>query len=457
MSSLFGILGLGANALLAETSESSVTANNVANVNTPGYSREVAVLGDVANVGGLIGGVVAASPTRIASNLVSNQLRNASGSLGASTALVTGTNQLQEAVTGGGATLDESISALFSSFNQVASSPTDPSLRQQAVTAAQTLATNFSTRAAAIAQTRSDANSDITANVAQVNSLTAQIASLNVEAVTSADPTILDKRDDAAQQLSALVGGSGRVDPNGNFSYTLPGGGTLVNGLVANKLVATVDPTTGFSDLTIQLGAGSQQEVTNEITGGTIGGDLQVRDVAGANAANQLDQLAFDTATQINAVHSANAGLDGTTGNNLFVEPTTVAGAAAAFAVDPTVEADPSKFAAAAPGAGTGDASGALALVNLGTQKVAGGGTATFADQAVNIGSSVGEVAQAAQAQNDSDTAVQTGVTQLQSSISGVDTNEELTKLSQFQNASTAMSQVFAQINTLLSDMITNL
>ena len=457
MSSLFGILGLGANALLAETAESSVTSNNVANVNTPGYSREIAVLNDRSNVNGLIGGVSADSPTRVASNLVSNQLRNANGSLGSSTALVTGTNQLQLAVTGGGATLDESISALFSSFNQVASSPTDPSLRQQAVTAAQTLATNFAQRAAAVAQTRTDADSDIRANVSQVNQLSAQIANFNVEAVTSNNPTILDKRDAAALQLSTLVGGSGRVDPDGQFRYTLPGGGTLVNGLTSNKLVATPNPATGFTDLAIQLGAGSQQPVTSQITGGTIGGDLQIRDVTGAAAATQLDQLAFDTATQVNAVHRANAGLDGTTGRNLFVEPTVVAGAAAHFAVDPGVQADPSQFAAAAAGAGPGDATGALALVNLGTLPVANGGTATLADQAVSIGSSVGEAAQSAQAQNDNDTAVQKAVKQLQSSITGVDTNEELTKLSQFQNASVAMTQVIAQINTLLNEMVTNL
>src|SRR5262249_33100122 len=136
-----------------------------------------------------------------------------------------------------------------------------------------------------------------------------------------------------------------------------------------------------------------RRDVTTALAGGSIGAGIKFRDQAAAQAATQLDQVAFDVTTSINAVHTANAGLDGVTGRPMFTPLTQVTGAATAIAVDPGLVADPSRLALAAPGAGPGDNRGGLALFALSSQTVASGGTRTLGDAALDVVSTVAQSA----------------------------------------------------------------
>src|SRR5262249_57157640 len=107
--------------------------------------------------------------------------------------------------------------------------------------------------------------------------------------------------------------------------------------------------------------------------------------------------LASEIATKVTAVRGASAGLGGVRGGSLFTPPAGVSGAAANFAVGPSVAADPSKLATAAPGEGTSGTGGIMALVALGdASNVAGGGARSFVDEGVRMLSAVGSAASAA-------------------------------------------------------------
>jgi flagellar hook-associated protein 1 FlgK len=184
---------------------------------------------------------------------------------------------------------------------------------------------------------------------------------------------------------------------------------------------------------------------------------VQFRDGTAAAAATQLDQLANDFATQLNAVHASNVGLDGSTGNNLFTIPTTVAGSAAAITVNSAIVANPDKLATRAAGAGADDSTGASALLALRDQPLANGGTSTFTDQALNITATVGSAAASAA----NDVTLESTRTQVLASArdseSGVDINEETATLAQFQHAAEAASQYVSTVNDLLETLMTNL
>jgi flagellar hook-associated protein 1 FlgK len=200
----------------------------------------------------------------------------------------------------------------------------------------------------------------------------------------------------------------------------------------------------------------SKRDVTADISGGSLGAVRSVRDGSLKQAQADLDQFAFDLATTSNAKHRTFAALDGTSGHDLFTQPTGVAGAAAALEIDPSVEADPSLLAFGAVGAGPGSNAGALAMFQLSDAKVAIGGK-TLGDAALDFVAKVGRAASNANADVTRDQLVADHLAGLQDSLSGVDIQEELTNLSRFEHASSAMTKFISTVDGLLGQLIDRL
>src|SRR5262249_40347701 len=121
---------------------------------------------------------------------------------------------------------------------------------------------------------------------------------------------------------------------------------------------------------------------------------------------------------------------------------------------DASVAADPSLLAAAAPGTGAGDNQGALALIALHDQLVAGGGTRTFVDESIHLIGAVGTAARTASDQSDLEAAPADVLSAARDSLSGVSQEDELTKLASYQHAHEAATQFVSTVNDLLSDLI---
>ncbi|HEX3765042.1 MAG TPA: flagellar hook-associated protein FlgK [Kofleriaceae bacterium] len=455
MTSLLSLLSVGASAVSAQNAGVAIAANNIANANTDGYSQQ-RVDFESLPAAPLIGGVRTGNPTRMQDNLLAKQIQTAAGSLAMSQSFSDGVSQLETAVSGGGPTVDEQLGTLFSSISAASASPTDASLRGAVITAAGNLATGIQRRAADVATTRSDADVRIRAAAVSATTLANQLAAANVAVAKTGDPAQLDHRDQLAKQLGQLVGGQARIDSDGQMRYVLDGGAVLVDGSHAATLAATADPTTGFADLAVVNGSTSR-DVTAAIGGGSIGAALKLRDQTGAQAASQLDQVAYDLATSVNAVHTANAGLDGVSGRPMFTPPTQVAGAASTIAVDPALAANSQLLALAAPSTGPGNNTGALALFALGTRTVASGGTRTLGDAAIDVVANVANASSEAKSDATRDGLVSDHLAGLRDSLAGVDTQEQLTDLARFEQASNAMAKVVSTINDMLGSLITNL
>jgi flagellar hook-associated protein 1 FlgK len=265
---------------------------------------------------------------------------------------------------------------------------------------------------------------------------------------------LVDQRDTAALKLSEVVGGKARIDSDGHMRFLLDDGSVVVDGPRAAAFEAVGDATLGgMSRIDIVDGA-HRLDVTGSISSGRLGADIHFRDNITNTLVAEADQLAFDVATNLNAVHRGFAGLDGGTGRDLFVEPLTVNGAARLFAVDPTVDDDPSLLAAATVGQPVGDNSGMLALMGIQDQLLAGGGTSTFVDESVRFISNIGQDVRAAVIDQKFHEAQKNGVDALRDSIAGVSLEEELNRLSQFQHASEANMRFVRTVDQLLSRLI---
>jgi flagellar hook-associated protein 1 FlgK len=355
----------------------------------------------------------------------------------------------------GGTSLGEQLSTMFKRFGEAAASPTDPIARESVIASIEDLVDGIHMRAAELDAAKAELNTRIKDNAKQASELAKRLAEANKSIGKTNDPVMRDERDRIASQLSSLVGGSARVDSDGQMRFGLDGGAVLVDGTHASALEATPDPATGDTSLAVVDGS-ARRDVTAAIRGGTIGAQLGVRDGDLAKARTALDQLAYDVVQSTNSVHAANAGLDGVSGRNLFSPLGGVAGAAAAIAIDPAVEADPSKLALAAIGGGPGSNAGALAMFQLANQNVAAGGK-TLGNAALEL---VGNVASAAASATDDvkrDQLVADNLAGLRDSLAGVDIEEEMTNLARFEHASSAMTKFVSTINEMLGDLIDRL
>jgi flagellar hook-associated protein 1 FlgK len=455
MSDLLSLLHLGSAAIAAQNTGVATAGNNISNANTAGYSRQRVDLEELQG-SPYIGGVRSLGTTRLADSLLGGRILQNNGSLAMSTAFSDALTDMEARLTTGGATIDEQLSTLYSRLSQVSAMPTDTNLRDSVVAAARDLVAGIHRRAAEVQAARREADTRIRDNATQATKLAAELAKANKDVGASSDPALLDRRDQLAGALAKLVGGGARVDSDGQMRFVLDGGAVLVDGTHAAQLAATTDPATTYAKLEVVDG-GNRRDVTAQLGGGAIGGDLTFRDQTTSRISSQLDQLAYDITQGFNAVHTANAGLDGTSGRVMFTPLGTVAGAAAAMELDPALAADSKRLATSAAGSGPGDNRGALALFNLSRANIASGGTRTPTDAALDIVSALALETSGAKEDVSRDQTVSGHLAGLRDSISGVDTQEELTNLARFEHVSSALGKFLSTVDDMLAELITRL
>jgi flagellar hook-associated protein 1 len=453
MSGLFGSLSIALSSLAASQDEMATTSNNVANANTPGYSREVPVVttGDPINEGPLSfgTGVVLQKIESLRDPILLIQVNQATQQNSSLNASLTQLQQIQSQFASSTSGIGADISNFFNALQQLAPDPTDLTLRQAVLSAAGTLATDFNTAATTLQTQRSNIDQNVVASVAQVNSLTSQIASVDQQIgdLQSADPgsgqgTLVDTQNNLIQQLSALV--DVQVIPTGQgITLTTSNGTTLVSG------------SQSFA-LTTQLGRGGvqhilsgTQDITSSLTGGSLAGLIQVRDQEIPSIGSSLDQLAAGLANGLNAADAQGFDLNGNAGGNIFAPPPAGGvGAAATLTVSLT---DPSLLAASSDG--TTGSNGNLANLSAVADNALASGQ-TPIDSYANLVSQVGSITANTSADADSSNLILQQLQDENGSVSGVSLNEEAANLIQYQTAYQSAAKVVSTINLLLLDAV---
>jgi flagellar hook-associated protein 1 len=455
-SSLFGLLNIAQSGLAAQTAALDATGQNVSNVNTPGYSRVTANLETIQTGDTFSGGVQVSGVVRSFNQLTYGNLLTQQGQSGAADARSSALDQTQNTIAPSDGTIGDQLNSFFSSLNTLTTSPSDPSARSGVLAAATSLAQSISTTAASLSGQRSDLLTEAQGVATEVNTQLQQIAQLNAQIAASQgdgeQPSdLLDQRDGLASQVSTETGAQVLTDSSGN--YTLLSGGTaLVTGSTAATLAVGLD-SSGNLKITSTVSTDTT-DITSAVNTGTLGGIREARDTDIPSYQSQLDQFAYNLATSVNSVFSAGYGLDGVTGRNLFVQPTTATGAAYAFAVDPSVANDPDAIAASSTSTGLpGGNDTAVALAGLASQPF--GSSTSPASAFASIAASVGSDASAADSEATLRDDTVTQAQDLNQSASGVSIDQEETNLTEFQQAYEASTQVLQTANSLLQDLMT--
>lgn len=370
MSSLNGALAIATGALQAEQGALNATTNNVANVNTPGYSRVIPVL--VENPPVVAGsltygeGVSLQKLQAVRDPILQLRIQEETQQQGQFNSLVSSLQQLQVNFTSSSSDIGTQISNLFSSLNQLSTDPTNLSLRQGVLTAAGNLATTFNNTAQNLTQQQSSLDLNVSQDVTQVNTLTTQIAQLNtqisdLQGLNQDASSFVDQRDVLIGQLSNLVDVSEIRSDNG-VTLTTGNGAPLVVGGQSFAL-STQTNAAGFQDVFSQ-----GNDITSQLTSGDLAGAIQARDQTIPGLLSNLDTLASGIANGLNTANQGGYDLNGAAGGDIFVAPpASGAGYATNIAVQIT---DPSLIAASSDGS-AGSNGNVAALSAVANQPIA--------------------------------------------------------------------------------------
>ncbi len=459
MTQLFGLLSIGAGALLSQQNAISVTGNNIANVNTPGYSRQrlnMQTNQPLETSAGLVGfGVQTTTIERIYDRFLGGQVNTENASLGRWEAQKGMLDQVEAVFNeSDGYGLNKALSDFWSSWQDLSVNPSGTVERSVVAADSQTLADTIRQKYADLRQSQADIDAAITSGVKDINRLTAEIADLNQKiASAEAGGTVnandyRDSRDLALKQLSEIIGINSFEDADGRVVVSVGSGRPLVES--GHTYTLTTAPNAdGHAGVVWADSAGAPVDISSEISSGKMAGWLQTRDTKIAGYMSSLDDLAQTLTTQVNTLHAAGFDRNGDAGTDFFE-----GSGAADMAVSQAILADPNLIAAASAAAAVpGDASNASAIADLRTTLTMNGGTATFDEAANALVSQVGYDVQAAGSFQSHQADMVAYLDNYRESVSGVNLDEEMVNLVKYQAAYNAAAKMI----TMGDDMLTSL
>lgn len=497
MAGILDALGTAARGLQVVQRGLATTGHNIANAETPGYSRQRAVLRStpprIERSGAIGTGVEQQTVERIVDRfatmrLVSetsrlSQLESESSFYGEIEAIV---NDQQA----GGLSTD--LSAFFDSLDGLARSdaPGQAIARADVIAKAETLVDAVDRWDAQLRGLQRDADRGLVAALPEINELVEQIARLNGEIseaeVLAPANDLRDQQEQLVLELAEKIGVTTQRTDDGQLSVRLAGGLPLVDGRIPSRLEAVVDPSNPnpldptFSQIFFS-GAGSSFDVTAQLRGGEVGAFIDARENILAGTVAELDAFVFTLVEAFNGVHRAGVGLVDGASNDFFEDlsgQSTVDGAARNFrlsaAVDPSrggtidniaagTEPDP----AGGPGAGArpGDVGHVQALKDLRNAQVTSylagdvpgvptGRATRFVSTLSSLSGEVGQRARSTQRAAEQQAALLASVQDRRDAVSSVSIDEEVAQLVKLQANFQANARIVRTVGQLFQDLL---
>ena len=476
MGGISQLLETARRAMLAQQFGVSVTAHNIANASTPGYSRQradFATTPAAQSSFGLLGsGVTVDSVSRLRNRFIDQQIRSSNDSLG----LASSDNQILSQIEAtfnepSDSSLSAGLNTFFAAWQDLSTHPEDAVSRNALMLKGQGLTDTFHRLYSQVDTFRNSLQGELTAKVDQINVLSREISGLNVDitAATSGGNNasdMLDLRDTKITELSKLANITVSEGVHGAALVSL--GGTNI---VGNSTSVALRAAAGDS-VTVSGTSFEQMRVVTEsggtpvnLTGGETGSILKSFNATIPDTLGRLNQLASAIISGVNQQHSAGFGRQQPprTGINFFTG--TDAASMEIDLTDPAAVPGSSpnidNIAASSSATAAGDNSIALAISGILDKRslVSSGGTTLLDGLSVseyynrmvtNIGSAVNK----ADATVTSQELVIAQLTQQQDAVSGVSIDEEMTNMIKFQRAFDAAARVVNTVSEMYDTLI---
>jgi len=462
--SLFFGNNIALKGMMAQQAALNVTANNVANASTDGYSRQRVGLEASNPISGIVygeqlgSGVDVSDVSRIRSEFLDYQLRTQTSKLNTQTTMNDTLDNIETVFneTSSDIGLSSDLSSFWNAWQDVSVTPATSAVRTVLMESAVTLTDNIRQIYSQLSGIQDDINTQISQSVETVDSIAERINTLNGQIANSVmngetPNDLLDSRDLLLDQLSEI----------GDITVTKRGE------------TGAVDVKLGDNTIVDQDGVHSDID-TSSVTGGSLGALIQLGDTSGESASsvqyymNKLDTLAAGIAKSVNEIHFDAINLEGesgdeNTGAEFFVSNDGEEISAANITINSAIQKDVSKIAASDEANNlTGNGDAALAIANLKTtsslsDSVADTSTKTidsfYQDMVTQLGSKVSET----ESNVDNQQTLVDNLSSKRESITGVSLDEETANMVVYQHAFSACARVISVVDEMLDTIINNM
>jgi len=317
MSGIGMVLNIATTALNAQQYGLGVTGQNIANVNTEGYSRQnpVLVAKQPLMYGGLLmgRGVDTEQVSRSSDQLIENKLMQEKSNMSSSSEM----EKYMQVLEGyfnenSGNSISTMLSDFWNRWYDISNNPSGTSERNSLYEQSALLSEQFNALSTDLIQIDADLTGAVNSGVEAINKITREIAQANDQIVSmeanSVANDLRDKRNSLVSELNEYMDVKAFEQSNGSLTIVGAKGCTLVQGN------SSYDLEMGGANgdrVTWQDSAGSYVDITNYLSNGKLGGWLDMRDEILAKYKLDLDALAKEVIWSVNQQHSQGVGLEG--------------------------------------------------------------------------------------------------------------------------------------------------
>ena len=323
------LLNIGARALLSNQQALATAGNNIANVNTPGFTRQSVLLrsveGQFSGAGYYGNGVQVESVIRNYDAFLTRQVALSGSVAAADTKRLEQLKQMEDLFPGGADGLGAAIGDMLNAFSDVAGAPADLSARTVALARADEMASRLRATSSNLATLRDGVQNEVRVMVGSVNNLATHIARVNQQIASERGSghtpnDLLDRRDQLIKELNALVQTTSIPAADGTVGLFLAGSQPLVLGQTAMPLTVGADAFGDPAKSKLTSSRGSLTVVIEEaaLGGGALSGLLRFQNTDLVEAGNLLGRMALALGTAMNQQHRLGLDLNGGAGGDLF-------------------------------------------------------------------------------------------------------------------------------------------
>ena len=323
-------LSIGASAVNVYRQAIATTSNNIANVNTEGYSKQAVNVSE-------------SYPTQIASyfigtgstvnniqrsydEFVERSLRDSASDLQATTPFIEYTERIVDIMGSETANLTNAIEAFFNASRSLSVDPGSIPLRNEVVSSGQALASRFNTLSTQIDAVGTESRDRLGAALEEVNNLAGQLLSINKQLGRNSEkskqpPQLMDQRDLILRKLSALSTIGVTESSNGQVSVNFGGAGRgfeIVTSSGVREIAMVSDSADPTGDVQLVIDPRGIKQPLPLLSGGEVGGLLTFRNEVAKVARDGLDHIAVQFANKVNEVHRQGFDLNGDFGQDFF-------------------------------------------------------------------------------------------------------------------------------------------
>jgi len=448
--SISGLLNISWNAITSNQIAMNVTGSNIANVNTPGYTRQRAEIISTGRVDVAAAqadfGVEVNNVKRMYDRYLEMQLTDQAQKAGFDEARQQILGQIEGVFSeSGDSGLNELLNQFWNSWESLSANPTSQVARYSVSTTAGNLASLFRETSNVLTAVQQDIKTDMAYAVEDVNALTQEIADLNQQILAAGTEagntnTLEDRRLELLKDLGKNLNISYYDNDDGTVNVFFSGGMMLLAGNKAQQLSVT--------DGQVSL-AGKPSDVLNDrITGGKIGALIEMGETTVQGYLDRLDQLADNIVTTVNTQHQA--GLDGYgIAGGVFFAATT---GARNMQVSAAIRQDPLLIAAADLSGNNGENARLIGAIKDSLSM--NGGTTTFNDYYALLVGQVGYDVKAVESSIERTKAVTNQLTTQREELSGVSLDEEIMNLMKYQFGYNAAGKLVSMADELMDTLM---